>query len=263
MKPLERVETALVTGASSGIGEEFARQLAARGKDLVLVARSQGKLQALAGALATRHGVAAQAIALDLSRPCVAETLFAETERRGLAVDFLVNNAGFGRVGEFAALSFDVEADMVRLNVNTVVELARFYVPGMCRRGRGGVVNVASNAAFQPVPYMAVYAASKAFVLHFSEALAEEVAGSGVGIVALCPGATATGFWANAGIWSNRLGMMTAPERVVAAALHAFDRGQVVVVPGLGYKVVALAASRLAPRRLVARIAGYLMNASL
>jgi short-subunit dehydrogenase len=259
---LDSLETALITGASSGIGEAFARQLATLGKDLILVARSKDRLEVLAEELATRHGVKVDTIAMDLARPSAAASLFAETERRGLAVDLLVNNAGFARAGAFAEIPFEVQADMVRLNANALLELTRLYLPAMRRRRRGGVINVASNSAFQPVPYMAVYAATKAFVLHLSEALAEEVLHDGIRVLALCPGATATGFWEKAGLWQNRLDSMATSDEVVRAGLHAFARGKSSFVPGILNKLVAFAASRLGPRRLVARIAGWVLNAS-
>jgi short-subunit dehydrogenase len=260
MKPLENVGYALITGASRGIGEAFARRVAARGQDLILVARSEDKLKALAEELTAQHHVQVRVIAMDLAQHHAAESLFAETERRGLIVDLLINNAGFARVGSFAEIPFDVQASMVRLNVNTLLELTRLYLPAMRQRRRGGVINVASNSAFQPVPYMAVYAATKAFVLHFSEAVAEEVAADGVTVMALCPGATATDFWHLAGKWEDRLSFMATPDRVVTAALRAFDHHKSSFVPGFLTKIVAFAASRLGPRRLVARIAGWVIG---
>jgi short-subunit dehydrogenase len=200
---LDTFTTALVTGASGGIGEAFARQLAAQGKDLILVARSEEKLHSLARELAAAHGVRTHVIVADLARHDSASALYAEIERLGLDVDLLINNAGYARAGAFAELALDEQADMIRLNVNTLVELSRLYLPAMRGRGWGGIINVASNAAFQPVPYLAVYAATKAFVLSFSEALAEEVARDGVSVMALCPGATATGFQERAGAWED------------------------------------------------------------
>jgi uncharacterized protein len=252
---LDEYRTALVTGASRGIGEAFARQLAARGQDLILVARSREKLETLAGELAERHEVETHAITADLARPCAAETVFAETQRLGLDIDLLVNNAGFARAGAFAELSLDEQADMVRLNVNTVVELTRLYLPGMRHRRRGGVINVGSTASFQPVPGMAVYGATKSFVLSFSEALAAEVEGDGVRVMALCPGATGTEFWATAGVWAERTGRMPAPDEVVAAGLRAFERGRWSFVHGFVNQGVALFAGRILPRWLVVRLA--------
>lgn len=247
--------TALVTGASRGIGEAFARQLAARGQDLVLVARSRERVEALAGELAERHGVTTHVIVADLARPCVADRVFAETEDLGIEVDLLVNNAGFARAGAFVDLPLDAQADMVRLNVNTLVELTHLYLPAMRRRRRGGVINVSSTAGFQPVPRMAVYGATKAFVLSFSEAVAAEVEGDGVRVMALCPGATDTEFWPIAGVWAERRSRMPSPDDVVAAGLRAFQRGRWFYVHGLFNQVVTFFSRRVLPRRLVVRLA--------
>jgi short-subunit dehydrogenase len=247
--------TALVTGASRGMGEAFARQLAARRLNLVLVARSQDRLEALADELSAAHGVAAHVVVADLAEPHAAEAVFAATERLGLEVDLLVNNAGFSKAGPFAELPLDVQAEMVRLNVNTVVGLTRLYLPGMRQRKRGGVINVSSTAGFQPVPHMAVYGATKAFVLSFSEAVAAEVAGDGVRVMALCPGATGTEFWSTAGLWQERMAQMSTPDEVVAAGLRAFARGRWSFVPGFVNQVAALFSGRVLPGWLVARLA--------
>ncbi len=256
---LEEVRLALITGASEGIGEAFARQLAALGKDLVLVARREERLRALAAELASKRGVQAQVIAADLAQPGAAAALFAETERRGLAVDLLINNAGFGKGGEFTDIPFEAQAEMVRLNVNTLMELTRLYLPAMRRRRRGGVINLASTSAFQPVPYMAVYGASKAFVLSFSEAVAQEVAADGVRVMALCPGFTATGFQAVSGVGEGWRERMASPDEVVAAALRAFERGRRAAVPGFMNRFLAFG-TRLVPRRLAAQIAAYMVR---
>jgi len=251
---LDEVKVALITGASGGIGEAFARQLAALGKELVVVARRADRLQALAAELTSRHRVQVHVIVADLAQPGAATTLFAETERRGLAVDLLINNAGFGKGGEFTAIPFEDQAEMVRLNVNTLMELTRLYLPAMRQRKRGGVINLASTAAFQPVPNMAVYGATKAFVLSFSEAVAHEVRADGVRVMALCPGFTATGFQAVSGVgeaWRDR---MPGPDEVVAAALRAFEKGRRTAVPGFGNRFLAFGV-RLVPRRLAASIA--------
>ncbi len=257
--PLEGIESALITGASGGIGGAFARQLAARGKNLILVARSEERLKALAGELSAKYGIEAYVIAADLARPSAAAAIFAETERLGLAVDLLINNAGYGKGGEFTELPFDVQADMVRLNVNTLMELTHFYLPAMRQRRRGGVINIGSIASFQPVPYMAVYGGTKAFVLSFSEALAEEVAAEGVTVMALCPGATATGFQATAGVWQDRRESMATADELVTAGLRAFERRRSVFVHGFMNKLMAIAA-RLAPQRLVVRIAARMVT---
>lgn len=252
---LDKCRTALVTGASRGIGEAFARQLAARGQDLVLVARSRDRLEALAGELSAAHGVRAHVVVADLAQPGAAEAVFAATERLGLEVDLLVNDAGFAKAGRFAELPLDVQADMVRLNVNTVMELTRRYLPAMRQRRRGGVINVSSTAGFQPVPQMAVYGATKAFVLSFSEAVAAQVAGDGVQVMAFCPGAAGTAFWSTAGIWEERVDQMPTPDEVVAAGLRAFGRGRRSFVPGLWNQVVTLFSGRVLPRWLVVRLA--------
>ena len=259
MACLDDINTALITGASGGIGEAFARELAARGKNLILVARSEDKLEALAADLAEEYGVGTHVIAADLAEVGAAANVFAETEGQGLAVDLLINNAGFGKGGEFTELSFDVQASMVRLNVNTLMELSRLYLPDMRQRKQGGIINVGSTASFQPVPNMAVYAATKAFVLSFSEALAEEVVEDGVSVMALCPGATATGFQATAEVWEEQRDTMPAPGEVVSEGLEAFDSGKSSFVHGTMNRLTAFVV-RFAPRRLAARSAGRLVS---
>lgn len=260
MAVLDQVETALVTGASSGIGEAFARKLAGMGKDLILVARSEGKLRALASDLSQTYGIRAHIIVANLAHPSAAQAVYAETEGMGWTVDLLINNAGFSKAGDFTKLPLHVQADMVRLNVHTLMELTWLYLPTMRQRRRGGIIQVASNAAFQPVPYMSVYAASKAFVLRLSEALAEEVRNEGITVMALCPGATATPFWEVAGIWERHQGWMHTPDRVVDAALQGFERRKLWVMPGMGNRLVAFLASRLAPHRWVTRIAAWIVG---
>jgi short-subunit dehydrogenase len=221
---------------------------------LILVARSEERLRELAQALSMEHGVHIQVITADLALPNSAAAVYAETEGLGVEVDLLINNAGFAKAGSFAELPFDVQAQMVRLNVNTLMELTHLYLAGMRQRGRGGIINLSSTASFQPVPSMAVYGATKAFVLSFSEAVAEEVAADGVTVMALCPGATATDFWAAAGLWADRLHSMTAADEVVAEALSAFKRRKYSYVPGFRNRLLALGA-RLGPRRMVLRAA--------
>jgi short-subunit dehydrogenase len=256
---LESIKLTLITGASGGIGEAFARQLAALGKDLILVARSEDKLKALAEELSAAHGVQVHVIAADLACPNAARPIFDETERLGLEVDLLINNAGYGKGGEFTALSFEVQANMVRLNVNTLLELTRLYLPAMRQRRRGGVINLGSTASFQPVPFLAVYCATKAFVLSFSEALAQEVRADGVTVMALCPGATATGFQATAGVWEEQRDTMPGPDEVVAQALRAFEQRRGYFVHGALNKVTAIVA-RIAPRRFVLPAAARMVS---
>jgi short-subunit dehydrogenase len=241
---------ALVTGASSGIGMVFARELARRGANLVLAARSGDKLEALAREL--RPAVAVDVVATDLSEPGAGIALAA-----GLAgpdqVDVLVNNAGFGLFGPLHESDPHRIAQQVQLNVAALTDLTCALLPGMRARDRGAIVNVASTAAFQPVPYMAVYGATKAYVLSFTEALWAETRGTGVRVTALCPGATDTAFFGTASE-SASLGRRMSPEQVVAAALRALDRRQASVVPGLGNRLLA-GSPRLAPRQVVARMA--------
>jgi short-subunit dehydrogenase len=253
-----RNQTALVTGASSGIGAAFARALAARGAHLVLAARSTDKLEALAAELSARHGVRAVAVRSDLAQPGAGAALAREVASRGVTVDVLVNNAGFATHGLFEATSPERERDEIQVNVAAVVDLAHAFFPGMLARGRGAVVNVASTAAFQPVPYMAVYGATKAFVLSFSEALWGEARGRGVSVLALCPGQTDTAFFDVAGDVA-RLGRRETAEVVVERALRALARNRSHVVSGFSNWLLAQS-PRFSPRAVTVRIAQALMR---
>jgi short-subunit dehydrogenase len=221
------------------------------------VARRIDRLQALAAEL----GGQPQVIAADLAAPGAAERLRAQVESRGLAVDLLVNNAGLGHTKPFVDQPIETVRNMIDVNVRAVAELTHAFLQGMKSRGRGRIVNVASNAAFQPVPYLTVYAATKSFVLSFSEGLAEELRGSGVRIQALCPGITATEFLEVAethrGLLVNRMPMMTA-EEVVRASLDGLDTGKLRVVAGLPNRLLGFAVQRLAPRGLSRRVAARL-----
>jgi uncharacterized protein len=243
---------ALVTGASAGLGSDFARQLAAKGQRLVLVARRLDRLAALADELGN-----ARAVELDLSLPGAADRLMADLASHGEHVELLVNNAGFGLTGRFAALDGKRQRQMIDLNCGTLVELAHAVLPAMIERGSGAILNVASTAAFQPGPGMAVYFATKAFVLSFSEALHEEVKGKGISVTALCPGPTATEFGAVAGFGpSNLLDKVAADSpSVVRAGLAGLEKGRAMVVPGLMNKATAQA-HRFFPRSWVRRVAG-------
>lgn len=251
----------LVTGASSGIGAEYARALRARGEDVVLVARRKDRLDALSAELG--GGTSAVAIASDLSREGAALSLKQELDARGLAIHALVNNAGLGLTGPFAGQPLAVVRSMLDVNVRALVELTRVFLPPMLDRRRGRVVNVASNAAFQPIPHLAVYAATKAFVLSFTEALAEEVAGSGVRVQALCPGITATEFLdvseTGPKLRVRRLPMMSA-RQVVDASLAGLERDRLRVVVGLSNRVLGFLTRRLAPDALARRVAGALYH---
>ncbi len=251
---------ALITGASSGIGACFARALAARGRPLVLVARSKDKLEALAREIAQQHSVRVEIIEQDLSLQGAAGHLATALKERGIAVDLLVNNAGFGAHGEFWKLPLERQSEMLRLNIVTLTELTHLLLPAMVARRSGGVINVASTASFQPVPYTSVYSASKAYVTSFSMGLAEEVAGYGVRVLALCPGGTATNFF-NAGQYGKREfpGGLQSAEEVVEVGLRAFDRGRSLAVPRFINRLMIFAL-RLAPRRLVARQAAAIFR---
>lgn len=253
-------EWALVTGASSGIGEAFARALARRGMKLVLTARREERLRTLAAGLAAAHGTECHVIAEDLAKPGAAGVMWAEATD-GRAISLLVNNAGFGLKGAFAELPLDRQAEMVRLNCKTPLELMHLALGPMRARRAGAVVNVASVAGYQPIPLLATYAASKAFLLTLSEAVAEEVRGDGVRVVAVCPGPVATGFQQVAGTEVNErtLGVRTA-EQVVDSALRALERGKSTVVPGFVNKASTVAV-RVAPRSFVVKAAKRVMQA--
>jgi len=245
-------KVALVTGASAGLGVDFARQLSKRGHPLVLAARRKDRLQALAKELGN-----ARVIAIDLSKKDAAAKLMADLQAKGEIVDLLVNNAGFGLIGRFAELDAGREREMIDLNVGTLTDLCRAVAPGMIDRKSGGIINVASTAAFQPGPKMAVYFATKAFVLSLTEALHEELKPHGIKVTCLCPGPTRTEFGDVAGFGGNGLFdrvAMESPE-VVAAGLKGLDRNQAVVVPGFVNKLTA-SSGRFAPRSVVRKIAG-------
>ncbi|HEX2190365.1 MAG TPA: SDR family oxidoreductase [Longimicrobiaceae bacterium] len=249
----------LVTGASSGIGEEVARRLASRGMSLVLAARREERLAELAEELRRAHGVEAVALPADLGKPGAAGVLWLEATD-GREIHLVVNNAGFGMKGRFDELSLERQAEMVRLNCTAPMELTHLALPPMRARGSGGIVNVASVAAFQPIPELAVYAASKAFVLALSQAVAEEQRGSGVRVVALCPGPVATGFQEVAGtrVSERTPGIMTAGE-VAEAALRALEAGRDTVVPGVLNRLGTVA-GRVFPRSLVLRAAKTILK---
>jgi hypothetical protein len=249
---------ALVTGASSGIGLELARRLARDGYQMVLVARRPDRLERVAADLGRTYGVGAIALPLDLADPAGPATLAAELDRRGIAVDVLVNNAGVGGYGPFAQSDLARDLAMIRLNVESLIAVTRLLLPGMLARARGRIANLASTAAFQPGPNMAVYYASKTFVLSFSEALAYELAGTGVTVTAVCPGPTLTGFQDASGLTGRKLPtpLLVPVERVAEVAYRGIMRGKRIVVPGLGNKVLAVGA-RLGPRRVVTAVVGW------
>jgi short-subunit dehydrogenase len=253
--------TALVTGASSGLGAEFARQLAARGSDVVLVARSADRLATMAEELRARHQVTVTTLSADLSTAAGVSRIVALTATTEVHV--LVNNAGFGTYGRFADLDAAHEHAEVMVNVIAAVDLAHAVLPGMLARRAGGIITVASTIAFQPSPLQAVYGGTKAFVLAFSEALWAETRGSGVRVVTLCPGPTATGYFANLGDQDATTSIIyrhTAdPASVVRAGLTGLDHDAMTVIPGLRNRLLAQG-HRFMPRTVMAKVARSMLE---
>jgi uncharacterized protein len=249
------METVLITGASSGIGLELAQLFAADGSQLVLAARRQDRLEALATELQARHHVACTVLPVDLTDPSAPRVIFDRLAAQGVTVDVLVNNAGFGAVGPVCDLPIERQVAMVQVNVAALVHLTSLFLPGMVERQRGGILNVGSLAGFQPGPRMAVYYATKAFVLSYTEALAEELARTGVTATCLAPGPTVTEFEDASGMgnaWLFKFGPMQA-STVARAGYRGFRRGRVLVVPGLGNRLLSWFVP-LAPRRLVRKV---------
>jgi uncharacterized protein len=251
-------KTALITGASSGIGAAFAETLAAKGADVILVARSKGKLDRIAARIRKTWKVSAEVIVADLSKTDAPDKVFVRTKKLRRHVDILVNNAGFGAHGPFDALQMEKVQDMLMVNVAAPVRLTHKFLPGMISEREGIIVNVASTAAFQPVPFMALYGSSKAFVLSFSEALWAEYRRQGIRVLALCPGTTETNFFKVSGEQATK-GRMRTVENVVASAIKALERGKSYVVDGkLNY--LASLSVRLSPRGFVATMAARIMK---
>lgn len=255
------MKVTLITGASSGIGEAFARRLAAERHDLVLVARNKKKLHELCDELMLKHKITAHYIALDLTDDDADSRLFVETERHGFAVDWLINNAGFGSYGDFAKLNLGHELRMIDLNIRALIALTHQYLPGMRQRKSGQIINVSSAAGFQPLPFMATYAATKAFVNSFSEAIAEENRPYGIKVLALCPGSTKTNFFAAANMDRpiTVKGQQTA-EQVVDTAMRAVNSGRTRVVSGLANYLVSVIVN-FVPNALITRGMGRAMRA--
>ena len=251
LPPPAASSTCLVTGASSGIGAEIARELAGRGRGVTLVARREQRLRELADELERAHGVRAEIVAADVADAGAREELVAEVERRGLTVDVLVNNAGIGSFGHFQDLEADAEVSMVRINVEAVVALCGAYVPGMVGRGRGAVLNLASVAGFHPLPRQATYSASKAFVLTFTEALHADLHGTGVTATALCPGFVGTEFDDRSGMDFDRLPsfFVMSPADAAREGVEAMDSGKRSVIPRVTNMATAFGA-RYVPRTL-------------
>ena len=235
------MKVTLITGASSGIGEAFARRLAADGHNLVLVARSEKALLELCDELMLKHKIFAHFVVLDLAEPEPDLRLLEEIRKHDLEVDWLINNAGFGSVGDFAKLDIDRELQMIELNISALVTITHAFLQGMRERGHGVVINVSSAAGFQPIPFMATYAATKAFVSSFSEAIAEENRPYGIQVLALCPGSTKTNFFAASKIERpiQVKGQQTVDD-VVETAMRAVKSGRTKVISGLANKIGAM-----------------------
>ena len=254
--------TAVVTGASSGIGLELARLLARDGYDLVLVARSVDKLDRLGAELAVQHRIRARSVGADLASPDAPGAIAEMLKQAAVQVEVLVNDAGYGTSGPFATTDLRTELDLLQVNVVALTHLTKLLLPAMLAGKRGRILNVASTAAFQPGPFMAVYYASKAYVLSFSEALAEELSGSGVTVTTLCPGPVPTGFQTRAGVDLTRLvhtPLVMDAATVARAGYAGLMKGKRLVVPGLGNKLL-VQSERFAPRRLVTKIARFLQE---
>jgi short-subunit dehydrogenase len=253
------MKATLITGASSGIGEAFARRFASRGENVVLVARSEDKLAGLCNELGRANNVNAQYVALDLTESDAPEKLFEETNKRELEVETLINNAGFGSMGDFTTLEVKRELNMIDLNIKSLVALTYLYLKPMRERKEGTIINVASTAAFQGVPYMATYAATKAFVLAFSEALWDENRAFNVHVMALCPGVTETNFFAAANSDKPPMRIAQTADEVVDTALKGLKRGKSHIISGWTNYLMT-ESERLVPRSVVARIAGKAMR---
>ena len=256
------MNTTLITGASSGIGEAFARRLAARGHNLLLVARSEEKLAGLCNELGRSASIRAQFVALDLSERDAPAELFDETHKRAVEIDFLINNAGFGSMGDFVELDLARELNIIDLNSRALVEITHRFLQPMRGQKRGTIINVASTAGFQPVPFMATYAATKAFVLSFSEALWEENRPHGIQVMALCPGVTDTNFFQASRMDRPPARVSQTPEQVVDTALRALKRRKGSVISGWT-NLLMTESERLLPRSVVLRTMGAVMRSAV
>lgn len=250
---------ALVTGASAGIGKAIAEELAIQGTNLVLTARRRDRLQALAAELSKKHGIQALAFAADLAQPSAPDAILAFTKERGLTIDLLVNNAGFGQYGEFDTVAPDRLLQMVQVNCTSVLHLTRLFLPDMVARRSGDVLVVSSTAAFQAVPYISTYAATKAFDLYLAEGLAEEMKPHGIRVCALCPGTTTSEFHEVAGHPAESKGREQSAETVARNGLQALAAGKSYFISGLG-NYLGAHGERLVPRRFVTRIAAKMFR---
>lgn len=255
---------ALITGASSGIGYELAKLFVRDGSDVVLVARDVARLERIASELVGNFNVSVTILSKDLSRPTAAEELYREVRRSGIEIHTLVNNAGFNVYGPFSETSLRDELKMMQLNMVTLTELTKLFLPAMLKRKSGKILNIASTVAFTPGPYSAVYCASKAYVLSFSEAIAEEVRGTGVTVTTLCPGPTKTEFAERAHMTQTKVfhGRLSSASKVAEEGYRALFQGRTTIVEGLRNKLLVFSL-RFSPRRLVTRVSKLLLNKPL
>ena len=253
---------ALITGASGGLGEAFVNLLAGEGYELMIAARNSDQLHRVAGLAVTRFTAKVSPVVIDLSRHDAGEIIAREMAARQFSPDVVINNAGFGKLGNATSIARSDQLNMVDLNVRCVTDLTLRFLPDMLKRGRGGVLNVASMAGFMPGPYMAVYYASKNYIVSFSQALSAELKGTGVTVSTLCPGVVSTGFQARAGMtgsWLTKLVRPTPIEGVVEAGWEGFKRGERIIVPGTVNRVLAPLA-RIAPHSIVLPAIAYLQR---
>jgi short-subunit dehydrogenase len=256
------LKTALITGASGGIGLEMSKLFARDNHNLVLVARNSQKLEELAGELHIKYNISCKVISKDLSNPSAPEEIFKELSQKGIQIDYLVNNAGFGGTGYFSDTKLEYELSMIQVNINALVELTKLFLPQMILRKSGRILNVASTAAFAPGPLMAIYYATKAFVLSFSEALTSELKDKGISVTALCPGPTKTGFQEQASVGGTRLikyQVLHEPKYVAEKGYKAMMKGKAVVVPGFQNKLL-IQSIRFTPRIIVRAITRWLQE---
>lgn len=253
-------QTVLITGASGGIGKALAELFAKDGANLILVARSTDKLEQIKKEFESTYKITVEILGCDLSSPKEAKDLFTKVKEKNMKVDVLVNNAGFGNIGAFAETALQEEFDMIQLNITSLTILSKLFVKEMVARGSGKILNVASTAAFQPGPFMAVYFATKAYVLSLSEAMAEEIRGTNVHVSVLCPGPTNTGFQQRAftgGV--NPSWRYMDVNTVAQVAYDGLQKNKTIIIPGLSNKLFAFAV-RLAPRKVVVRIIRSMMK---
>ncbi|MEK4366607.1 SDR family NAD(P)-dependent oxidoreductase [Paenibacillus sp. FSL R5-0473] len=248
-------KTVLITGVSGGIGKELADRFAKGGHHIVLVARSEGKIQDLAQEYQKKYGIQATVIAKDVAAPGVPQEIYNELKEKGIVVDYLVNNAGFGLFGTFMETDMEQEVNMIDVNIKALTVMTKLFLPDMIQRGHGGVMNVASLVGFFPGPMMSVYYATKAYVLSFTEALENEVNGTGVTVTALCPGLTSTGFVDRSGMGVSKMlqGPIMEAGQVAEEGYRGFLRGKTLIMPGARNRFIAFM-PRLLPRKMMTRI---------